>query len=198
MLEQNLKKIISDLGITQAAFAKLCGLPLDRIRNACRGNIQKLKDEELKAIRNATGVRESWLTKGQGPTYLTDQEKSAGSVMDALARATQEIAPLNAEDWVKRTAQEWLFAVYRADAKGLTELATMAAAPRVAEGTPVAALDEALLQGVIEQTLEEIEKQGGQMRPAKLAAVLLSAYQASAARQQVDAPAITRLVKLAT
>lgn len=130
--------------------------------------------------------------------YLTEQEKATTTVMDALERATREISPLDAEDWVKRSAQEWLFAVYRADAKGLTDLAKRAAAPKVADSTPVAVLDEVLLQGVIELTLEEIERQGSKMRPAKLAAVLLSAYQASAARGQVDAPAIARLVKLAT
>lgn len=183
-------------GLKQQALADLLGVNLDRVKSILSGKVKKLDPQEVLALEEKLHLRPDYLLRGEGPMFKSEPEQK---VMDKLRRASNAVANLPVPDWVKRLAQEWTFAVDRADSARLVELATMTAAPGVQEERPaytVAVLDAELLQAVTSAALQEIQEQNKPMPPEKVAELLVLLYEASQADKRVNPVIVKRLVRL--
>lgn len=183
-------------GLKQQGLADLMGVNLDRVKSIFSGKVKKLDPQEVLALEEKIHLRPDYLLRGDGPMFKSEPEQK---VMDKLRRASIAVASLPMPDWVKRLAQEWSFAIDRADSRRLVELATMTATPRAEEerNTYAAiAFDSELLQAVTSAALTEIQTQQRTMSPDKVAELVVLLYEASQADKRVNPTIVKRLVRL--
>lgn len=68
-MNERIKQVRENAGLTQAAFGQRIGLSRDVINNLERGRVDA-KDHIIKLICDEYQVREDWLRTGSGPVYI--------------------------------------------------------------------------------------------------------------------------------
>lgn len=199
-LAGRLRRVAEVLGLKQQELADLMGVNLDRVKSLFTGKVKKMAPEELQALEEKRHVRPQYLVRGEGAPLKPREEIELLTRLSELGRATKTVAELEVPDWVKRLAQEWLFAIERGDSTRIQQLAAVAAAPRAAEpGAEYAAarIDDQLLTRVCEAVIREIQAQAVVVSPAKQAELIAAVYEASCALKAVNPATVKRLVRLA-
>lgn len=72
MLAQIVRNLMSELQMTQPAFAQAIGASLDRVKNMASGRVSKLHPEEARMLVEEFGVRGDYLATGTGPAMQRD------------------------------------------------------------------------------------------------------------------------------
>jgi addiction module HigA family antidote len=66
---ERIRDLLRELGMTQTALAKQCGVSPQYLNNIIRGQ-QRITQEFATALLNAIGVNLNWLFAGKGPMFL--------------------------------------------------------------------------------------------------------------------------------
>lgn len=119
MLNERLKKVIAQAGVTQGVFADATGIGLERTRNLVAGRVQKMHPHELKAVRDAYGIREIWLSDGKGPMRLTQEEIAMLPGMAAIEKGVKTALELQLSKGESEFVSSFLGLIEMRDSAGI-------------------------------------------------------------------------------
>ena len=206
-IAERLKQARLAKGKNVKEWAELLGDTASRITDVERGK-QKPPQELVVAAVQRAGVSPTWLMLGGDAPMFTEKGKgrlSPEQTTSLVQLTALKLARMNVSGDLARTAQEWLLAVELGDAEYLERLAL--APPRVSESVASygpakrsdgAPIDRDILCGVLESTLDILEREKLHVRPKKLAELILIVYDHAVKEGTVNRAAVLRLVRLAS
>ncbi|MBD5545815.1 MAG: helix-turn-helix transcriptional regulator [Lachnospiraceae bacterium] len=82
-MNERLKAIREDLGMSRATFGEKLGISGDVVNNLERGRVE-IKKDRIKLVCSVFGVNEEWLRTGEGEMYDIPEDETAAIVSDLL------------------------------------------------------------------------------------------------------------------
>ncbi len=111
MLSERVREILSNERLTHEEFAQAVGMNFLRARNIVSGRVQKLKPEEVRAIRERFKINPDWIEHGKGKRELPVGQGALKQGLAAIAGATREARGLGLDAKEERDLEQLLFAV---------------------------------------------------------------------------------------
>ena len=88
-MNERIKKLRKELGLSQKGFGERIGLTRDNIANI-EGNRAEIKDVVIKAICKEFDINETWLRTGEGDTY----KQPTDEISDIVAEIIHDDSPV--------------------------------------------------------------------------------------------------------
>lgn len=97
MISELLKKIMQECGLKQKDLADVLGVPLQRIKNLCAGNVQKFAADETRRLVQTLNLNAHWLATGTGAMFNPQGGEQLGSVLTHLKLSSARVVELGLE-----------------------------------------------------------------------------------------------------
>lgn len=97
MISELLKNVMQECGLKQKDLADVLGVPLQRVKNLCAGNVQKLAADETRRLVQTLNLNAHWLATGTGAMFNPQGGEQLGSVLTQLKLSSARVVELGLE-----------------------------------------------------------------------------------------------------
>jgi transcriptional regulator with XRE-family HTH domain len=94
-LADKVRAILSETGLSQAGLADAMGVSHQRIRNMTTGRVQKLHEEETRALVQELHINGQWLATGEGRIRQSSEEIALEERLRQLRETTRRSSELS-------------------------------------------------------------------------------------------------------
>jgi transcriptional regulator with XRE-family HTH domain len=97
MISELLRKIMQECGLKQKDLADVLGVPLQRVKHLCAGNVHKFAADETRRLVQTLNLNAHWLATGTGAMFNPLGGEQLGSVLTHLKLSSTRVVELGLE-----------------------------------------------------------------------------------------------------